>query len=191
MREVFGGKLRRKLSRTGLQVCNINYQSDALMQMFLREPGVEVDILCWDGDIGAISVRADRGAWMTVPASDERWIGRTDLDLRAELASVTDEDDTGERARRDFINSANDESYRLKRLAGLISLPQTTDDLDYEVGRFMRHADTAERRRRAGGYRDLMGDLGDLPISESTTDQFDTTPGAVLGTQDSNDHTMG
>lgn len=90
MREVFGGKLRRKLSRTGLQVCNINYQSDALMQMFLREPGVEVDILCWDGDIGAISVRADRGPWMTVPASDERWIGRTDLDLRAELATVTD-----------------------------------------------------------------------------------------------------
>ncbi|KAB2541780.1 hypothetical protein AL035_10830, partial [Salipiger aestuarii] len=50
----------------------------------LREKVDDVEILRWDGDISAISVRADNGPWLTVPACDEKWIGKTELDLIAE-----------------------------------------------------------------------------------------------------------
>lgn len=83
-------------------------------------------------------------------------------------------------------------SYRLKRLVGLITLPKTADDLVYEEQRFMRHADTAERRRKAGEYRDLMGDLGEMsdiaPLTPTTQDK--KAPVVEHGTHDSNDHTM-
>ncbi|WP_323780862.1 Mu transposase C-terminal domain-containing protein [Leisingera sp.] len=178
MREVFGVRARRKLSRKGVRVRHIDYQSDALMTMFLREKVDDVEILRWDGDIGAISIRADSGPWLTVPACNEKWIGKTDFDLIAELAEEADEDDVEKRKRRNWINSANRESYRLKRLLGLITLPKTTDDLNYETQRFMRHADTTERRRKAGKHRDLMGDLDDAPDTDtaSYSDQSDTTP---------------
>ncbi len=56
----------------------------------------------------------------------------------------------------------------------------------------MRHADTAERRRKAGEYRDLMGDLGEssdiAPLTPTTQDE--KTPEVEHATQDSNDHTM-
>ncbi|MDE4301999.1 hypothetical protein PXK58_20965, partial [Phaeobacter gallaeciensis] len=192
MREVFGVRARRKLSRKGVRVSHIDYQSDALMTMFLREKVDDVEILRWDGDIGAISLRADNGPWLTVPACDENWIGKTELDLIAELAEEADEDDVEKRTRRNWINSANRESYRLKRLLGLITLPKTADDLDFETQRFMRHADTAERRRKAGKHRDLMGDLDDAPDTDtiSATDQSNTTLVAEHGAHDSNDHTM-
>ena len=64
-------------------------------------------------------------------------------------------------ARRDFINDANKESVRLKQLMGLLSLPKTPAELQKDVERFMRHADTAERRHRAGAHRDLLADLDD------------------------------
>ncbi|BAQ68698.1 transposase [Rhodovulum sulfidophilum] len=192
MREVFGVRSRRKLSRKGVRVHHIDYQSDALMTMFLREKVDDVEILRWDGDIGAISVRADKGPWLTVPACDEKWIGKTELDFIAEQAEETDEDDIEKRTRRNWINSANRESYRLKRLVGLITLPKTADDLAYEEQRFIRHADTAERRRKAGEYRDLMGDLGETsdiaPLTPTTQDE--KTPEVEHATQDSNDHTM-
>lgn len=41
---------------------------------------------------------------------------------------------------------------------GLISLPKTPAELQKDVERFMRHADTAERRHRAGPPRELLAD---------------------------------
>ncbi|CUH77910.1 Integrase core domain protein [Tritonibacter multivorans] len=175
MREVFGVRTRRKLTRKGVLVHKIDYQSDALMHMCLTEKVDDVEILRWDGDIGTISVRAGIGSWMTVPACDERWIGKSELEMLAELAEEDDADaadiDAECLARRDFINDGNRESYRLKRVMGLISLPKTVDELEYETQRFMRHTDTAERRHKAGPHRPLMGDLdGTAPT--------DTTPAA-------------
>jgi len=159
MREAFGARSRRKASRKGLRTHYLDYQSDALMDMVLKQHQEEFEILRWGGDIGAISVRADNGPWFTVPACDPAWLGKTDAELRAWLAERAEGSDEERRARRDFILDASAESYRLKRLTGLISLPRTADDLDRDVARFSRFTDTAERRHAAGPYRDLFDDL--------------------------------
>lgn len=182
MREVFGVRTRRKLGRSGLRVAHIDYQVDELMETFINSTAKDFEILRWDGDIGTISVRCDDGPWKTVSASDEMWIGKTDTDLRVWLQERAQEDEGERIARRDFINALNDESYRLKRLMGLISLPKTPAELTKDVERFARHADTAERRHAAGEYRKLLADLdgdqdfyGDQEASEifSGSDDFE------------------
>ncbi|ASP20387.1 integrase core domain protein [Antarctobacter heliothermus] len=161
MREAFGIRGRRKLNQSGLRVCHIDYQSDACMKTFLDSGAEYFDFLRWDGDIGTISVRCNDGPWTTVPAADEQWIGKNDMDLRVWLQERAEEDTDEFRARRDFINDANRESVRLKQLKGLLSLPKTPAELEKDVERFMRHADTAERRHSAGPHRDLLADLVD------------------------------
>lgn len=161
MREAFGIKLRRKLSRGGLRVCHVDYQADAVMEEFLESGAEYFEISRWHGDIGTVGVRCDDGDWATVPARDTMWIGKTDTDLRVWLQerAATNEDEYT--ARRDFIIDVNKESFRLKQLMGLISLPTTPPELVKDVERFMRHADTAERRHAAGPYRALLDDLDD------------------------------
>lgn len=192
MREVFGVKMRRKLTRKGVVVNNIHYQSDALMQMFLREKVDELEVLRWDGDIGAVAVRSGGGSWITVPACDERWIGKTDLDLLAARDENSLENEQEKRARRDFNVSSTTESYRMKRLLGLVSLPRTGEELDYETERFTRHVDTAERRHQAGAYRDLMGDLDGISASKTSCPNNSDIVAASgqPEQQHDNDHTM-
>ncbi|MCT4579123.1 hypothetical protein [Donghicola sp.] len=200
MREVFGVRTRRKLTRKGVRVRNIDYQSDATMHMLLNDKVDDLEVLWWDGDIGTISVRAGIGSWMTVPACEKRWIGKSELEMLADLAEEAEVDDSDlavidaeRRARRDWINAANRESYRLKRLTGLISLPKTGDELEYETQRFMRHSDTAERRHKAVPHRPLMGDLdGEAsPDITAKTNQFDVASTPTKSAHDSDeDHTM-
>lgn len=184
MREAFGVRKKRKLGRSGVRVDYIDYQTDELMNLYLNSNVEDVEILRWDGDIGAISVRADDGPWSTVMACDPMWIGKTDSDLRVWLSERAADDKDESAARRNFINNVNSESYRLKRLAGLISLPKTAADIAGEVARFSKFTDTAERRRAAGEYRELLGDLeGDLefgpvladPASAHKDDEFATS----------------
>ncbi|MCK8463070.1 hypothetical protein MUY35_04310 [Aliiroseovarius sp. S1339] len=161
MREVFGVPGRRKLSQAGLRVCHVDYQSDFLMEQFVNSNAEYFEFLRWDGDIGTISARCDDGPWYTVLAKDEQWIGKNDIDLREWLQEQQEEDPDELRARRDFINDATRESVRLKQLKGLISLPKTPAELRKDVQRFVRHADTAERRHKAGPYRGLLDDVDD------------------------------
>jgi len=161
MREVFGVPGRRKLSRNGLRIHHIDYQSDALLEKFVDSEAEYFDYLRWDGDIGTISVRSDNGPWYTVTAKDERWIGKTDADLIEWLEERPGEDPDERRARHNFILDANAEAVRLKRLKGLISFSKTPAELKKDVQRFTRHADTAERRHKAGPYRSLLDDLDD------------------------------
>lgn len=172
MREAFGTRLRRKLSRGGLRVFHIDYQADALMEKFLNSNAEYFEILRWHGDIGTISVRCDDGPWTTVPACDEVWIGKTDTDLRVWLKERAAENGAESAARRNFINAANEDSYSMKRLMGLISLPKTPAELSKDVERFMRHADTAERRHAAGPYRELLAGLDDGTDFETEQHSF-------------------
>ncbi|MCU9847817.1 hypothetical protein OEZ60_07335 [Defluviimonas sp. WL0024] len=171
MREAFGVRMRRKLSRSGLRVAHLDYQADAVMEEFLKSSASDFEILRWDGDIGTISVRADDGPWTSVTACDEMWIGKTDTDLRVWLNERSAQEEDERIARRNFINNVNSESYRLKRLAGLIPLPKTRAELAKDIERLMRHADTAERRHAAGRYRDLLADLDD--DTDVETEQHD------------------
>lgn len=161
MREVFGERTRRKLGRRGLRVHHLDYQADELMEKYLDSNVTEFEVLRWHGDIGTISVRAGDGPWETVPAADDMWIGKTDTDLRVWLQERAKENQDEIAGRRDFINDVTQESYRLKRLMGMISLPRTPEELAKNVERLMRHADTAERRHAAGPHRPLLGGLGE------------------------------
>lgn len=170
MREAFGLRGRRELSQSGLRISHIDYQADALMEKFINSNATHFEYLRWDGDIGTVSVRCDNGPWTTVPAKDEQWIGKTDTDLRCWLQERQLEDAEEARARRDFINDANRESVRLKRLLGLIAAPKTPAELQKDVERFMRHPDTAERRHKAGPHRPLLDDLNEGHSEAITND---------------------
>lgn len=192
MREAFGVRKKRKLTRNGILMNYVYYQTDEIMNLYFSSKVEEVEVLRWDGDIGAISIRADDGPWTTVTARDPMWIGKTDTDLRVWLRDKPDQEDDERIARQDFINDVNSESYRLKRLAGLISLPKHAGDLDRDVERFSRFADTAERRRAAGEFRDLLDDLDEElkfddsqpePASKTAPDQFD--PSVDISDEDS------
>lgn len=182
MREVFGVRMSRKIGRKGVRVKSIYYQNDASISMKYT-PGVEeVEVLRWDGDIGTISIRSDDGPWTTVSAADPMWIGKTDSDLEVWLSEHPDPDEAERIARRDFILDVNAEAYERKRIAGLVSTPKTAPDHEYDIERFARFANTAERQHAAGEYRDLLDDIhGDPdfdvdPLEQATTparDEFD------------------
>ncbi|MBY6202839.1 DDE-type integrase/transposase/recombinase [Maritalea mobilis] len=161
MREVFGTRMRRKLNRRGLRVAGIYYQTGETMKNFVDGTKSIFEVRRWHGDVGTIDVRADNGPWEAVSACDPKWIGKTEIDRLAHFEKCAGEDEDERKARRDFINAANDESYRLKRLLGLIALPKTADELAKNTERMMRFADTAERQHAAGEYRGLLDDLDD------------------------------
>lgn len=180
MREAFGVRTQRKIGRHGVQVKHLNYQNDAAMAL-ANMPGVrEVEVLRWHGDIGAVGIRADDGPWTTVTAADQQWIGKTDIDLDVWLSERMLDVAEENRARRDFILATHDEAHRLKRIAGLISLPRTPEDLERDVARFSRHTDTAERRHEFGQYRDILADLDGsddtFPLHEATSPEPQIAP---------------
>lgn len=176
MRLAFGQRTTRKISRNGVRVKHVDYQNDAAIALNFS-PGVDtVEVLRWHGDIGAISIRADDGPWTTVTACDPMWIGKTDTDLNAWLAERDAEDEDELAARHRFINDANRESDRQKRLLGLIAMPRSAEDLERDIARFSRHTDTAERRHKFGEYRGILADL-DETAGEATPLHGDTTSG--------------
>jgi hypothetical protein len=173
MREVFGERTKRKLGRKGIQVNHVHYQNDASIAMYYRPGITDVEVLWWHGDIGTISIRPDDGPWTTVSAADDMWIGKTETDLQVWLNNRVEFREDEALARRNFLNDVTSESHRLKKLAGLVSLPKSAADLEYDVKRFSRFTDTAERRHEFGEYRDVLSDLDD--VSENEADQQITT----------------
>jgi len=176
MRDAFGVRVRRKIGPKGVVVRHIVYQNDALIAL-ANTPGVhDVEVLRWHGDIGTISVRADDGPWLSVSATDPEWIGKTDIDIDVWIANRKTEREDETRARRDAITDINDESYRIKRLAGLISLPRTAEQLEHDIARFSRHTDTAERRHEFGEYKDILADLDDADEALAPQEPSQDTP---------------
>ena len=146
---------------------HLDYQSDALVRDAARRRINEVEVIRWHGDIGAIEMRIGNGEWMTVPAADEQWIGKTDVDLREWLGRTRSDDLASGDARFAALNDMNEESYRLKKLCGLISMPRTEEDFDRQQASFARHMDTAERRHQFGEYDDILDGVVD-PAAAST-----------------------
>ena len=156
MRLAFGTRTSRKVGRKGVRIMHIDYQIDEVARSYLSKGLSEVEVLRWPGDIGTISIREGAGEWITVSAADERWIGQSDLDLRAWLASRNYADPKAHDARMQAIYDIDQESYRLKNLCGLISSPRSEEDLLKTEASFMRHMDTAERRHEFGAYDEVL-----------------------------------
>ncbi|MCQ1839169.1 Mu transposase C-terminal domain-containing protein [Neorhizobium galegae] len=72
-RSVFGIKVSRKVSRSGIRVLGIQYTSSKLQALF-RASDEDVEVRLDRFDLGAISVRHPEG-WLTVPASHEEFAG--------------------------------------------------------------------------------------------------------------------
>lgn len=158
MRLAFGTRLNRKLGRHGLTVMHVNYQNDALAQLWIARGNEWLEICFWGGDVGSIEVRAGNGEWMTVSAADERWIGKDEFELRAWLEKRRTKDPEAEEARLAMIHDLDERSKALKVAKGLFARPRTANGVELTEAHFARHMDTSERRYTAEPYRDLLAD---------------------------------
>ena len=164
MRLAFGLRLTRKLGRGGVTIKRVDYFADVLYQTWIDDGEVSVEVCWWHGDIGCIEVRVGNGDWITAPAKDERWIGKTDVDLNQWLRPVGTDPDA-EEARLWQIYEQDQRSLALKASRGLLAVPRTAAGLELTEAHFARHVDTAERRHLAGPYRSLFDDVVDAEAS--------------------------
>ena len=176
MRLAFGQRDTRKLSPSGVRMMNIDYQSDALTRLFHGQHARDVEVAWWHGDVGAIEVRIGNGEWMTVPAADERWIGKTEADLLAWLALRKNDDREARDARLETIAAINQASGQLKAHRMLVAKQRTSEELTRTEAKYALHMDTAERRHAFGGFEDILaGTIGaeDAPDIGSEPDESD------------------
>ena len=167
MRLAFGQRDTRKLSRSGVRMMNVDYQSDALARLFHGQHVRDVEVAWWHGDVGAIEVRIGNGEWLTVPAADEQWIGKTEADLHAWLALRENEDQEAREARLEAIAQINQASGQLKANRLLVAKQRTSDELARTEAKHALHMDTAERRHAFGDYEDILsGAIGASDFSE-------------------------
>lgn len=188
MRLAFGQRDTRKLSRSGVRMMNVDYQSDALARLFHGQHARDVEVAWWHGDVGAIEVRIGNGEWMTVPATDERWIGKTEADLLAWLELRKNDDREAREARLETIAKINQASGQLKAHRKLVAQQRTPEELLRTEAKFARHVVTAERQHAFGDYEDILaGAFGveDAPDTGPEPDEFgepagDTPPDQLM-----------
>jgi len=82
LRRAFGIKRRVKLGRKGLRVMHIDYQSDELAEFCNRYGmGKTFEVFWWPADIGVVLMRVSDDHWLSVPAADKQWVGKSFEDL--------------------------------------------------------------------------------------------------------------
>lgn len=75
-RAAFGTRMKRKITKSGIRVLGIRYQSATLIQWAKDNPERRVEIRWYHGDIGAIEVKLGK-SWYSIPAVFERFRGMT------------------------------------------------------------------------------------------------------------------
>lgn len=176
MRLAFGTRNNRRSGRHGLTMHGVDYQGNFLEQRWLVHGAESMEICYWHGDIGTIEVRPDKGEWTTVTAKDERWIGKTEVELREWLMKRQEVDPEAEEARLWTIYEIDERSKVLKAVNGLLARPRDEKGVELTEAYFAQHTDTAERRHLAGPHRDLLGDV------VKTHDQDRPTPRVAAAT---------
>ncbi|WP_370160701.1 hypothetical protein [Limimaricola soesokkakensis] len=182
MRLAFGTRVPRKPTRTGIRAMYIDYQSEALMTLCLGQRMQDIEVAWWPGDVGAIEVRIGNGEWLTVPAADKDWIGKTDVDLIAWLSAQEDTDAAARETRLRTISLINEMSGQLKMLRKLVAQQRTPEELLRTEAKFARHVVTAERQHAYGDYEDILAgtiEADDLSEAEFGPDE-PTTPAADI-----------
>lgn len=161
MRLAFGTRVPRKLTRTGIRAMYIDYQSEALMTLCLGQREQDIEVAWWPSDVGAIEVRIGNGEWLTVPAANKDWIGKTDVDLIAWLSAQEDVDAAARETRLRTISMINEMSGQMKILRKLVAQQRTPEELLRTEAKFARHVVTAERQHAYGDYEDILaGTIG-------------------------------
>ncbi|MBN2906680.1 MAG: DDE-type integrase/transposase/recombinase [Rhodobacteraceae bacterium] len=117
-RLVFGEALTRVVSKKGITVLGVRYQSEALARWMVHARDRAVNLRWYNEDIGAIEVEID-GKWITIPAvfdgfsgvSAQKWLCAARL-IRAAHAEAAEVDrDIVRRALRE-IDAVNGEAMR-------------------------------------------------------------------------------
>lgn len=153
MRMVFGLDLSRKNRRGGIRVMGVQYRSRALHQMFLQKRNEPLVVRCHPANMGAISVKAGRGEWLSV-ATDRRFEGVT---LRSWIAALTSIR-TRKREMQEITDPIRDEAFaELERLVKCgeerlgIDVPSMTlkqiARAEREFDRFAKYPDEEEPAR--------------------------------------------
>jgi putative transposase len=75
-RVVFGTKLKRKISKSGLRVMGIHYHSEAVALAMMSDVARTVEVRWHPDDIGAVEVNL-KGQWIEVPAVQDVFHGRS------------------------------------------------------------------------------------------------------------------
>lgn len=179
MRLVFGVRVWRKLSNAGIRVMNVQYQSDALMAHFhgSRLDG-PLEVAWWPGDIGAIELRLSQSEWLTVPALDGFFWGKTLNDLIVMQARGQELALSLHDMRMRSIHELDQTSLKRKAVLGLLATRvETPEQLQKLEQRFSRFMVTAERQNRTQPARDLFAD----PVG---ADDEDGAPNPELGLGD-------
>lgn len=157
MRKVFGVRLERKLDRSGIRVMGINYQSDALANLFFSGlAGDTFEVSWWQRDIGAILVKIAPDRWITVPAADPMWIGASLDDLRILKYQMTAQREVTDAIKAKALVEIMGASYRAKALRGLLPLTVTGENFTRLGAEFSRFMNTAERQFDRGESADLF-----------------------------------
>ncbi|WP_084621068.1 DDE-type integrase/transposase/recombinase [Paracoccus aminophilus] len=195
MRHVFGIKDKRKYQKSGFRVFHLDYMSDELHALNLRE----AEIAWWPGDISAIEVKVGPDRWLTVPVTDPKWIGKTHIDHTAWLMSRRERNREHEAIANRAKYALDVESYRRKQLSNLLPTIMTAHELRLEEERHRRYLDTASRRMNSAEPRDLFADeveteippQGEIsstpPVSQPNADNSAPRHPEVPGDDDTDD----
>lgn len=161
MRHVFGIKDKRKYQKSGFRVFHLDYMSDELHALNLRE----AEVAWWPGDIGAIEVKVGPDRWLTVPVTDPQWIGKTHIEHKARLMARRERNKEHEAIAHRAKYELDAEAYKRKQLLGLLPTIMTPQELRLEEERHRRYMDTAARRMSKAEPRDLFADVVDVDAS--------------------------
>ena len=186
MRLAFGTRVKRKLGRHGVTINRVNYQGKYLENLWFGPDGdnKHLEVCYWHGDIGTIDVRADAGEWKTILAADERWIGKTEMDVREWLVSRREIDPEAEATRLELVYEMDQRSRSLKAMNGLLARPRDAKGLEQADTYFAQYTDTAERRHLAGPHRDLLADEVEVTGQETGASPLDAADTVGLPADD-------
>jgi len=186
MRLAFGTRVKRKLGRHGVTINRVNYQGKYLENLWFGPDGdnKHLEVCYWHGDIGTIDVRADTGEWKTILAADERWIGKTEMDVREWLVSRREIDPEAEATRLELVYEMDQRSRSLKAMNGLLARPRDAKGLEQADTYFAQYTDTAERRHLAGPHRDLLADEVEVTGQETGASPLDAADTVGLPADD-------
>ncbi|WP_299654549.1 hypothetical protein [uncultured Jannaschia sp.] len=159
MRHAFGVRRRRRPGQRGIRCMGVWYLTQELARIMNAERHHEVDIVWWEGDIGAIEVGLAKDRWITVTAADPRWIGKDYDDLREIVRMNSDRpegwDDPVHRARVEM----DDEVYKQAKLLKLVRPSMRPVEFDRFDEELRRYSDTADRRFDRPEAFDLLAGL--------------------------------
>lgn len=181
LRKVFGQYLTRKISRTGITVGGVQYQSPELASWFAGNTQHDVDLWWWDRKVGAIEVRLPDGREITALCKDKRWAEASFADFQLWVDSVGDLNPEAELIAAKAMRDIDGDMLAMKRrLDGLLPLMQSDAFLRRREAQMQQFMRTRDQDRP--DPRPLFGDEVDAGAPQEPRDSVDDAAGSAIST---------